>query len=204
MYAGQCSAEYFESCLALRGELLAAGIDHTWLITNNESLVPRARNTSAARFLNDESLRKYDRFMFIDADIQFSPEDVAKLWNLDVDVACAAYRMKKTGAGLAAWKDGQLECIDDWKEPVSIDFAGTGFLMIKRHVFEKLIEAYPEMAHDQQGPCWTFFDTGVVDDGAGPYYISEDYDFCRKWRKLGGEIILEPTIKLGHVGRKIY
>ena len=206
MYGGLCTAEYFQSCLDLRGSLVKSGIDHQFLITTNESLITRARNTAVARFMFDPDLQRYDRFMFIDADIEFNPEDVQKLWNLDVDVACAAYPMKREEAGVTAWKNGKLIDLDGFDGPTEIDFAGTGFLMIKRQVFESMMKEFPHLEHEEGkvGRCFAFFDTGVVDDGSGPYYISEDYYFCKKARKMGLQILLEPSIRLGHVGRKVY
>ena len=206
MYGGQCTSEFFQSALDLRGALIQSGIDHQWLVTTNESLIPRARNTAVARFMFDPELSRYGRFMFIDADIEFKAEDVQKLWNLDVDVACAAYPMKREEAGVTAWRDGKLVNLDELTEPTDIDFAGTGFLMIKRSVFERMMTAHPEAEHEEGsvGRCFAFFNTAVVDDGAGPYFISEDYFFCRNLRKMGGKIILDPSIRLGHVGRRVY
>lgn len=201
--------EFFQSALDVRGSMVASGIPHQWLTTANESLITRARNTAVARFMFD--LAEYDRFMFIDADIRFTSDDVQKLWNLDVDVACAAYPMKREGAGVTAWKDGKLLDViglATLKEPVTVDYAGTGFLMIKRHVFEKMAEAYPELRHKEGhvGEVYAFFDTYVTDDAKWEdrFYVSEDYAFCERWRKIGGEIMLEPSISLGHVGRRIY
>ena len=206
MYSGQCTAEFFQSALDLRGSLTLSGIEHQWLVTTNESLIPRARNTAVARFMFDAELQKYDRFMFIDADIEFKAEDVQKLWNLDVDVATAAYPMKRESAGVTAWKDGKLVNLDELIGPTEIDFAGTGFLMIKRSVFDRMMMEYPEAEHEEGsvGRCFAFFNTAVVDDGAGPYFISEDYFFCRNLRKTGMKITLDPSIRLGHVGRRVY
>ena len=206
MYGGQCTAEFFQSALDLRGSLIQSGISHQWLVTTNESLIPRARNTSVARFMFDPLLSKYDRFMFIDADIEFKAEDVQKLWNLDADVACAAYPMKREQGGVTAWRGGKLVALDDLSGPTEVDFAGTGFLMIKRSVFEKMMEHYPQLEHEEGrvGRCFAFFNTEVVNDGAGPYFISEDYYFCRNLRKMGLKIVLDPSIRLGHVGRKVY
>lgn len=206
MYGGMCTSEYFMSCIDLEMVLTEAGIPHTFLITTNESLITRARNTSVSRFMFDLELSQYDRFMFIDSDIEFKPEDVQKLWNLDVDVSCAAYPMKREEAGVTARKDGELVDLDELNGPTEIDFAGTGFLMIKRSVFDRMMKSYPQFEHEEGkvGRCFAFFDTGVTDDGSGPYYISEDYFFCRNWRKIGGKIILDPSIRLGHVGRRVY
>lgn len=244
MYGGQCTAEYFLSCVDLERTLTESGIPHTFLITTNESLIPRARNTAVARFLFDPALYRFDRFMFIDADIEFTPEDVQKLWNLDVDVATAAYPMKREEAGVSAWKDGRLVNLDDFNGPTEIDFAGTGFLMIKRSVFEKMTDKFPWLLHEEGkiGKCVALFQDQMSDldeivgsakvivdayaharhlerttiesvihlgkilesDWKNRFSLSEDYTFTQRWRDVGGKIILDPSIRLGHVGRKIF
>ncbi len=35
-------------------------------------------------------------------------------------------------------------------------------------------------------------------------YLSEDYTFCRMWQKIGGDIWLDPNIKLNHVGQYVF
>lgn len=209
MFGGQCTKEYFLSCIELERELTRNNIGHTWLVTSNESLIQRARNTAVARFLFDPELKDYKVFMFIDADIQFKAEDVAQLYNLimeGADVVVAAYPMKREGSDVTAWKDGELVNLDDLKEPTEIDYAGTGFMMIKREVFAEIMQMRPDIRHTEGkiGECWAFFDCGVQNDGDGNFYCSEDYDFCRKWRKADGKIILDPSIRLGHVGRRVY
>ena len=37
----------------------------------------------------------HTHMMWLDADIEFEPEDVAKLWRMDADVAVGIYCMKK-------------------------------------------------------------------------------------------------------------
>ena len=201
-YGGMCTTEYLQSCLYLKESLTQQGLKHDFLITTNESLVTRARNACVAKFLQTD----YERLMFIDADISFHPDDVAKLWNLDVDVAVGAYRMKRPGTSVTAWvKEGNLDLVKvaTLKEPTPVEYAGTGFMMIKRKVFETLKSEKNYHEEGSLGDCWAFFDTGVIDDGQGPFYCSEDYWFCREWRKHG-KILLDPSITLGHVGRQVY
>lgn len=197
MYGGQCTEAYFTSCLKLKEQLMLGGIKHAWLTERNESLIPRARNNMVATFLETE----FQSFMFIDADIQFEPEDVGKLWNMNVDVAVGVYAMKKPGqAWYAAWVNGELvkELPD---EPIEVDFAGTGFMMIKREVFERMIDAYPETKHTaDNGICHDLFDMTIWDDTSYP----EDYTFCRRWREIGGVITMDPTVKLKHIGTYAY
>ena len=203
---------WVKSIMSLQEAFLADGLDHNWLWIENESLVQRARNTIAAQFLE----LPYERLMFIDSDIEFIPDDVAKLYNLDADVACGSYPMKRIGIKSTVWKDGKLLDIDELSGPTEIDFAGTGFLMIKKGVFEKLREQYPERTHRDGKPgvspitvankentreTFSWFDPKVSD---GPenlrVYWSEDYSFCKEWREMGGKIVLDPSIKLKHWG----
>lgn len=196
-YGGQVMVPYFESCLNLQESLLKAGIPFDFLMTKNESLITRARNTSVSRFLETD----FTHLMFIDADIEFEAEDVAKLWNLDVDVAVGAYPMKRPDKPCSAWVNGKLVKLEELNGPTKVDYAGTGFMMINRDVFVRLKEAYPELKHTESiGECWAFFETFIWNDT----YLSEDYAFCQRFRDIGGEITLDPSIKLKHWGSFCY
>ena len=79
-------------------------------------------------------------------------------------------------------------------------------MMIKRQTIEKMAEAHPELQYnndinvDKALDKYTYalFDT-VIEEGTRRY-LSEDYTFCRRWQKLGGEIWLDPNINLNHYG----
>ena len=45
---------------------------------------------------------------------------------------------------------------------------------------------------------YTFFDTAI--DEESRVYLSEDYLFCKRWRKLGGELWLDLSSNLNHTG----
>lgn len=99
---------------------------------------------------------------------------------------------------------GHVPIIDGLME---VHDAGTGFMCIKRSVIEQMIDAYPETHYAKEpktvnkpgddGKRWALFDTMIDEDNR---YLSEDYTFCRRWQKLGGKIMLDPQIVLGHVG----
>lgn len=182
--------------MRLQRELQASGLEHDWNIGTNESLVTRARNEMTGWFLNTG----FTHQMWLDADIEFEPEDVAKLWNLQADIAVAAYCMKRPDKPLSAWKDGKLVRLEDCpSEPFEVDFAGTGFMMIRRGVIEQLAED----AETYQGPDGrvpALYMTPVHNDG----FESEDYHFCRKAREAGFTILMDPSIRLGHIGQFRY
>lgn len=195
-YAGLVHAQHMQSCLKLARVLDEVGLDHDWHLGWNESLVQRARNSMAALFLQTD----FQKLFFIDADIEFDPDSVAKLWNMNADVAVGLYCMKRPAKPLSAWRDGKLiEVTPKDTEPFDVDYAGTGFMMIDRKVLEKMRDAWPERKHQEgSGESFLWFDPRLSDDGT--WYMSEDYAFCHDWKRLGGKITADPSIRLTHYG----
>lgn len=192
-YGGKIDEPHFRSCLELQRELIRAGVEHDWLTGRNESLVTRARNEMTASFL----ATGYQRQCWLDADIEFVTDGVAKLWNLDADIAVGFYSMKRPDKPLSAWKDGKLVKLDDCpKEPFEVDFAGTGFMMVKRHVVETLAKS-ADKYRGPHGMVPALYMTPVHNGG----FESEDYHFCRRAREAGFKIIGDPSIKLTHWGQ---
>jgi len=188
MYGGHCQAPFFGSCLQMKEAL--RDVPHDISILTNESAVHRARNQLAKTFLETEN----ERLMFIDSDIEFNPNDIGKLWQMDADIAVGLYPMKKIGAQKAAWVDGEL--VTDMPEGnFEVDYAGTGFMMIKREVFEAMKE-HVKQEKTEEGKRYRFFHFPV----RGGVELSEDYEFCRLAKKLGFKVIANPEIKLTHYG----
>lgn len=204
MYGGLCTAAYWRSTLCLQEVLNARGIRHDWLETTNESLITRGRNTSAARFMQGD----WTKLFFIDADIEFEPEHVAHLWNLcedGADVAVGCYPRKELGAEYAAWVNGRLlkaKDLDKIKQPFPVDYAGTGFMLIKRRVLEILQVRHPEWKYEEGhvGESWAFFQD-PIEDGI---HLSEDFFFCKRVREAGMSVMMHPKVRLKHWGTHRY
>jgi hypothetical protein len=195
-YGGNVVAQHMGSCLALKEDLHKAGLSHDWLLGWNESLVTRARNEMTASFLKTG----FSHMMWLDADIEFYPEHVAKLWNLDADIAVAFYSMKRSDMPLSAWKSGKLVKLEECpSEPFDVDYAGTGFMLINRRVIETLA-SQSESYEGPNGRVPAIYMTPVHNDS----FESEDYHFCRRAREAGFKIIGDPSIKLGHWGQFRY
>lgn len=195
-YGGMITAAHFNSCLKLKAELMATGMEHGWLVGTNESLITRARNEMTASFLASE----FSHMMWLDADIEFTPEDVAKVWNLDADIAVAFYSMKRSDMPLSAWKDGRLVKIEECpNEPFEVDYAGTGFMLIRRSVIETMAKT-SENYLGPNGRVPALYMTPIHND----VFESEDYNFCRRARECGFKIVGDPSICLGHIGQYRY
>lgn len=197
-YGNLVTAAHFRSCLGLKEELTRVGLNHDWLIGWNESLVHRARMAMAKAFLDSG----HSHLMWLDADIEFEPQHVASLWNLETDIAVGCYAMKKRDAQwYAAWVNGELvKNLDQFEGPVEVDYAGTGFMLIRREVIEKLAseaDTY-EGPNGEQTPAiyMTPIHNGVLE--------SEDYHFCRIAREAGFKVMMDPSVRLKHWGQYAY
>jgi hypothetical protein len=169
----------------------------------NESLISRARNTLTAKFLNN---KESTHLMFIDADIGWEPWHLLVMLNRDVDVIGGLYPMKSLPAKWCVnGFDGAEEGADGLQE---VSKTGTGFMLIKRAVFEKL-NAHPAtkpFANDIGLPpelnpyMKTYFDTAVRENR----YYSEDWTFCENFRDLGGKIWVDKRVLLKHTGTYVF
>ena len=227
MYGGMCTGPYVVGLLGTMMKMKALGVPTYWAQMMNESLITRARNELARIFLEKEM----DYLMFIDADISFPADAVAMLMSADKDVVCGIYPKKEIDwahVGKAA-KEGKENLADyagayvfnmiasdkeyvetDGQGLLPIRHGGTGFMLIKRGVFEHLIgkvPTYRTSTHKNADGEYIkpltheFFATSIDHTGA---LLSEDYHFCELVREHGGEIWANPFIKLEHVGTYIY
>ena len=85
----------------------------------------------------------------------------------------------------------------------------TGFMLIQRNVIEKMSLAFPSTKYtddvgflhgDENRYAYALFDCGVEDG----HYFSEDWLFCSRWSKMGGDIYVDVTINLNHTGIEDY
>jgi hypothetical protein len=234
MYGGQNHGLYMKACLDLQGLCMQYGIQIKFSFLFNESLITRARNYLVDEFLDRSNCT---HMLFIDSDVNFNPQDVIALLALDKDVIGGPYpkkAIKWRSVKKAVEKNpnidpGLLEKVaGDFvfnpvkgtsqftvTEPLSVLEIGTGFMMVKREVFDKMKEAYPEIKYkpdhvgqsnfDGSRYIHAYFDTVIdtkdsITGGGSERYLSEDYMFCQMWRKIGGEIYLCPWMRTAHIG----
>ena len=188
-----------------------------------ESLIPRARNFLASKMLDDK--KNYTHLFFIDADIGFEIENVTRLIKFDKEITCGAYPVKNfqwnklqeklknnIEVDLSFLKQNSVGFAIDFHDPKNVKtydgFAkvrhgATGFMLIKRIVFEKIANNQPNIKYEHTfDNCiqYDFFQTGLMDIDGKSRYLSEDYYFCHLWRELGGEIWSDLAAPLTHFG----
>lgn len=226
-YGGMAHVHYVNSLLENIVYLQQQGVSTQWFFTGNESLIQRGRNTLVHIFLASTS---HDYLMFIDGDIQFDEDAIHRLIQADKDIACGVYPKKLLlqervrQAAIDGKKDfldygcsfvlntidGTNELTKNEEGLVEVVHAGTGFMLIKRRVFEKLKPhvtqyrnsiIYDDARKDFTHPIhYEFFGVCVKNS----LLLSEDWFFCEKWREIGGQIYVDPSIRLGHIGQFTY
>ena len=245
MYGGQCAGMYSKACIDLATMCANYGVETRFFFIFNESLITRARNYLVDEFLRAEGVT---HLMFIDSDIHFDPRDVLSLAVLCDDdhpiiggpygKKCIAWEKIKRAVdvGIADEDPEELaKFTGDFvfnpvlgtkelkiNEPVEVLEIGTGFMMVKRDVFDDWKSAFPQFHyrpdHNRsehfKGDRYihAYFDTIIDNDaympggesGGSDRYLSEDYMFCQLARKIGKKIFLCPWMKLGHVGAYVF
>jgi hypothetical protein len=169
----------------------------------NESLVTRARNNLMAKMMTNTQAT---HFMFIDADIRFQPESILQMLAFDKEVIGGLYPKKALPVSYVINLKPETKIQGDI---FTVDTMGTGFLLFRRSVYEKLIDAHPEckyvddvgLGKQYEPMMYSIFDCEIDEKG---HYLSEDWLFCRRWQKLGGEIWAHSKCLLNHVGHYEY
>jgi hypothetical protein len=200
-YGGQINEGCFISMLKYMAAAQRLQLNFTIDTMVNESLVCRARNSLVAKMLYFEP--KSTHLMFIDADIGFEPEEIFKLVLADKDVSGGLYPKKALPISYVVNRVPNAEKQGNLVEVMNL---GTGFMLIKREVLEKMIAAHPELHYQDNiglDPKYAPFKYALFDTEIDPdtkEYLSEDYLFCKRWREMGGKIWADLSISLNHIG----
>ena len=159
-----------------------------------DSLVQRARNDIIQLALEQE----VDDLVFIDCDVDWTPEDFFKLLEHDVDVVGGIYPKKGDSEEYPVKAlDGNLKFEENGL--VEVEGIATGFLRLTKKAIQKVWENSEEYTEPHKPkPIRMVFDIAIVNGEL----VSEDIIFCKKWRDLGDKVWFDPSIKLSHVGTK--
>lgn len=179
---GGVEAEFLNSVLA--GVLVCqkAGWDIEYEVLPGCSLIDKARNDIAHRFLASGR----DCLLFLDVDLAFDAGAMLALLERPEDIIGSAYVGKD---GRAKYNVLPLDPLNEQNGAWECEGIATGFLKISRRALLSM-EA-PEYAGVK-----AFFSCGVFEG----VYWGEDYHFCREARAQGGSVWLLPA-ELGHVGK---
>jgi hypothetical protein len=187
--------QYTRSLLNTALELQRRGVEFTHEFVVGCAIAAKARNQLVALFLAS----KKDSMVFIDDDMGWNVEGFMRLAASDKDVIAGVGRRRAQDVSYCykALKGGRTEGAN-----VEVSAVGAAFMKISRTAIKRMIAADPDCGrmgvvrrnseHQRLIPYFHIFRT-PDDEG-------EDYDFCRRYRALGGDIWVCPDIELSHVG----
>ena len=227
-YGGMMHTLNAKSLIDLNALCLQNQIPIRFSFLMNESLIARARNYLCEEYLRSEP--NFEYFLFIDSDISFNCQDVLTMMALDKDIIFAPYSkkcIKWDNIKEAVIKNPNIKPEDlerlggdfvfnpiagtqqfNVSQLVSVQEAATGFLMVKRGVFNKFKEAHPELMYppDHNTPQFNssmticaFFNDGIFPKYS-PRFLSEDWTFSNMVKELGYDVWMAPFISLQHSG----
>jgi len=172
-----------------------------------DSLVSRARNRIAARFLQSDCTH----LLFLDTDLIFSPEHIARLVSHDRPFLIGLYPKKQEELAWVCNTRADFPPRDPETGLQRILYGGTGCMLIAREVFESIILKHPELRYDPdhgepEQPLYDFFKVGVhFDEVANTRrYLSEDWYFCEMADKAGYPLYADTHVVLKHCGEAVY
>lgn len=168
-------------------------------MSTQDALVSRARSIEAHRFI-EANLAPY--LIFVDADIVFEPEHIKKLLeNLkkgyDLIGGCYTFKdggdLAQCGIGSKILMDGSIH---------EVEYISTGFWGMSRKLCDT-IRIGLDLHMCDKGEKWEnvpYFECGAYEHPTmGWMFISEDWDFVNKARKVGVKPYLDTSIRVGHM-----
>jgi hypothetical protein len=227
-FGGTVTQSYMLSVIRLMSYAKSAGFNVSLSLAAYDALISRARSTLVAAFLDDASathLLFVDADMSFEPQqverlLRFDKDFTAALYPLkSIDWDLMAQRCVNGGESVRQSALSYVGTFCDAAERkqeknfATAIYAGGGFQLIRRSVLQRMIAAYPEThfrrvhglpmsgsrRDEVQSPnLFALFDC-IIDRETGAY-LSEDYSFCLRWRKIGGEIWLDAASQLTHSG----
>jgi hypothetical protein len=193
-------SDYVKSLLATMNELGKREITSAFTNLYSSHVADAREVTLSGTFQNDLTNSKplsgnvtYDKIIWIDSDITWTPEDFIKLYKSDKDIVTGAY-LFPTGEVAAypeSMKPGlKFEDVKDKTDLIPLTGCGFGFVAVKAGVFESLSRPWFQSA-------FTTVKGSDEKDYTFPV-IGEDISWCMRVIEKGYEIWLDPTIQVTH------
>jgi hypothetical protein len=202
-YGNMMVSQYTRSLSLTTARFRELGIGFDLMFLANEALIGKGRNTLVSAFLETNATHLW----FVDADMGWDPEAIVRLIGAmklgGYEMAAAAGPRKATPVSFCVNFSHEMER-DEKTGFINGLTVGTGFMVIARSAIEKMVAAHGDNYFKDpltQKVIHNLFDTEI--DELHQFW-SEDYTFCNKFRRLGGKIWIDFSVRLEHVGNHVW
>lgn len=193
-------AEMMDFLWSVAFDLMSKDIAADLLLLQDGCHVDDNRNFMVWKFLQTACTD----LLFIDADTLGPKTNVSDILRPDRDVVAGLYPYKSDDLNFPVRLLPKGVIYED-DGCVEVEAVPTGFLRMRRAVLEKLNASVPGFYNKEvkapADPVPEIFERKTI-EGIGR--MSGDFVFCRKWRELGGQIYVDPTLHFQHIGHKSY
>lgn len=202
------SKEFWQSALRTGIALHTRGIPWIFMDMSGDIYVDKVRNKLATMFVED--FPNAENFFFIDDDVGWPEDKVIEFLERDEAVIVGTYPKKQTGQiefpiDLARDEDGDFVEHNGLFKVLSI--APTGFMRIKRWVFEKFADHYGTFIDSPEKETGVFrswrdlFAHGIGENGQ---FWGEDTTFVRRCIGMGIDVWVDPNVEMTHRGSYLW
>lgn len=203
----QIHQDFMSSLFRLIFHCNSHGIPIALEMVSHDPIIPRARNTLTARFLDRTDA---SHMLFLSPTAKFSVRQVIFMLTRDLDVLAGPVPPPP-----AIWRAGLDSAADPHAPPAltgdplpekpeppepgqprlwQTEDAPLDFMLIRRSVFTRMMAAYPELHYSRglgdSAPASTqlfaLFDSWIEPESRE--YLSGDAAFCRRLKKIGVDI----------------
>lgn len=169
------------------------------------SQVDQARN-ELATWAYDEG---FAETLWVDSDVTFSVDDVEKLRSHNLPLCAGLYPKKGPRDFAVKFKTPGTYQFGVGGRLHEVEYCGMGFVHVRRQVYEAFESKLkmPRCGGSHSGkPAVPYFIPSIaaLEDGSGFIYLADDSAFCHRARDCGFTVMVDTTIKLGHIGRRAW
>lgn len=166
------------------------------------SAIDRIRNEMAMATIE----AGFTEIMWIDSDIMFQPESVAKLASHGLPFVCGAYAKKDKSGFAHRFQEESNVPFGSHGKLIKISACGMGFALTQAAMYDITAEKLklPRYLTPSTTTAFPWFMPMIHVEHGSTLYLSEDYAFCQRVRSAGFEVMCDTSVMLGHIGKYIY
>ena len=211
-YTGQIHLGTMRSLMTDMLKLAERGDKVTIFDECGNALIGDCRAVIVAKFLAGDGTD----LLFLDSDVVWEAGKALRLLDAPVDCRVGIYPQRRDPLNFCVrWKqDREFLVADSETSLLEIDGAPAGFMMLSRAMLERMTAHYRELdfwcddAPDRRAcglfESYWYRDAPLPTGERGNVKLGEDYAFCQRWLDIGGQVWVDPEIRMGHVGYKTF